>query len=243
MKVDALNKLIRTDEQVDEKLMDAIIIAGCHELIKSENFAPTEEELKKIESKELDDKMKEFFLKLGDEEKFQKRRKRVAKFKNVMLKISACFAVLFLISVVVVASSEAAQVVFMNTYVEVFDISTDFHITSEGEQIPVDIEFEQFGYIPFGFEIVESFDNDYLYIATLENSDGKYIVIQISQEANITIDTEDAKVTEKYIGDKNCFISEKNGITTIFFMYNERAYLIESDINMEEIEKIIKNIK
>jgi hypothetical protein len=243
MKVEDLNKLLRTDEEVDEKLMDAIIIAGCHELIKSESFVPTEEELKKIDSKELDEKMKEFFLKLSDEEKFRKRRKRIAGFKNIMLKISACFAVLFIISIVIVASSEAAQVVFMNTYVEVFDIKTDFHITSENEQIPFDTEYEQFEYIPFGFEMVEVFDDDYLYMATLENIDGKYIVIQITQEAHITIDTEDAKVTEKYIGDKNCFISEKDGITIIFFMYEERAYVIESDINMEEIEKIIKNIK
>ena len=67
-------------------------------------------------------------------------------------------------------------------------------------KIPFDTEFEQFEYIPFGFEIVEVFDDDYLYMATLENIDGKYIIIQITQEAHITIDTEDAKVTEKYIG-------------------------------------------
>ena len=243
MKINDLNKLIRTDEEVDNQLMDAIIVTGCHELIKSENFEPTEEELNKAVSKDFDDEMENFFQRFNDEGQFQKRQKRVNKFKDVMLKISACFAILVLILIITVVSSEAAQVVFMNTYVKVFDIKTDFSIISEDEQINVDNEIKLFGYIPSGFELTETFDNDDLYMATFENSDGEFITIKIMEESAVTIDSEETDVVERNIGGNDCYISDKDGTVNVFFIKNERGYIIESNTDMHEIKKIIENIK
>ena len=232
MKMNDLNKLIRTDEEVDNQLMDAIIIAGCHELIKSENFEPTEEEINKAVSKDFDDKMKEFIQRLNDETQFRKRQKRTKIFKDVLLKISACFAILVLILTITVASSEAAQVVFMNTYVKVFDIKTDFSIISDDEQNIADNKIEKFRYIPSGFELTEAFDNNDLYMATFENKDGEYVTIKIMEESATTIDSEETEITEKLIGENDCFISEKDGIANVFFIKNERGYVIESNTDM-----------
>jgi len=245
MNMREINKLVKSDAEVDEKLIDAIIAAGCHEMIKNETFSPSKQELKKVAvSKELDSRMEKLFDQFEDEDRLKRKQERRDKTKSALLKICAGFVLVFFLSAITVVSSEAARVKVLNTYIKVFETKTDFLVTDAKEQIVTGSGWEQFGYMPEGFELVEEFDGEGLYVARFEEKNGKYIEMEIATGGASSIDSENAEIVEKSLGGRDCYIARKSGKMIVVFMVDEKVYTIISNIDdINEMEKIIENIK
>jgi len=232
-----------TDEEVDAKLLEAMMLAGFHETIKNESVAADEEAEHVISfSKAFDERVRRMFGEMDDLEQQKRKKVKRQKVYNTIVKIAACFAVFVFISIVTVVSSEAARVKLLNIYVETFDVSTDFTFSEE----KVDQEYygpSEFNYIPLGYELTGETENEDMSYARYENQSGQYISITIMTDGAISLDTEKAETTEQMIGEHRCYISKKEDIILVLLTYQNRIYQISSDGDWEEIKKMIENIK
>ena len=240
--LEKLYKMTKTDDEVHEQLMDALIIAGCHEHIKHRASETAKEQQIEVHSPNFNI-LDTYIENIKKKEQSKKRHRTFNKVKDIAIKVAACLSILFIISIITVTSSEAARVAFLNTYVEVFEIKTDFSIISDDEKTDTVSEMQQFEYIPSGFEVTETFDDGQLYKVKYETENGDFVNIKVTYETTVSIDSEDAEATKKVIEDKICYISYKEETVNVLFIYNERGYVITSNISMGEIEKIIQNMK
>jgi len=236
--------LIFSDNEIDDDLLDAAIKAGCHEHIKNSNSdSSKKDKVKVVFSDDFEKKMKNIIRNFSDEDKFLKRKNRWHKASGAFVKLSACFAWLMIISILTITSSKALQSRFMNMYVEAFDIKTDYEFSFEEEIYQGRSTIERFTYIPPGFELQEEFDGEEIFFAIFENDDEKYINLQVLGECSSSVDSEDAEYTVKKIGEYTCDIYIEHEEKRIIFVDEDKGFIIISNIEMNELEKIIKNIK
>ena len=237
------DKVKYTDEEVDAKLLEALMLAGFHETIKNENVEVDEETKQSISfSKAFDERVRRMFTEMDDLDQHLRKKAKRQKVYNTIIKIAACFAVFIFISIVTVVSSEAARIKFLNIYVETFDISTDFTFYDEDadQEYP---KLNEFNYIPFGYELIGETENEDMSYVRYENQVGQYISITTMAEGAISLDTESAEATEQMIGDHQCFVSRKDDMILVLLSYQNRNYQITSNGEWEEIKKMIENIQ
>lgn len=243
----SFNKLVYTDEQINEELIDALIKAGSHEHIHNSTFEIPSDELSDVEfSDALDKKLLNYI----DEYDKQLRTKKVIKFavkiKNIAIRAAAALFVFVVMAVGFVATSEAAQIKFLNIYVEYTDIDTRFHF---GEDIDPETansvnppSESVYSYIPFGFEFVHEDINPAVQMTRYENAEGVFIEIHQMKSGNINVDAEDVNSYITEVDGITCYVTEHEEMNNVICEKNELYYFIVSDIDVEEILKIISGI-
>lgn len=239
-----LDKLVQTDDEIDNEYFDMLIKLGCHENIKTNTFQPTEEELRSVTfSKKFEDNMKRMFKSFKDEDRFEKKSNRGAKIKSFAYKAAAVFAIIMLLSLITITTTEAARVKFVNVFIDTFDMATEFSFTENDSDIEEHSQINRLNYITEGFEIVNLIEEDNQVIARYENDSDQFITVTIVSEGEIIVDSENSNMNLIKIGEYYCKVSEKNGVYIIAFKDEENGFMIESNLDFKELENIIKNIR
>lgn len=241
------NNLVFTDEQINDELIDVLIKAGAQEYIQNSTLEIPSEELSDIEfSNELDKKILKYFDDYEKNEKNQNIIKFTAKVKNIAIRAAAALFVLVVLAFGFVATSEAAQIKLLNMYIEFTDIDTRFFFGSENDP---DTNNQNnpttetvYSYIPFGFELVYEDINPAVQLTRYEGIDGGFIEIHQMKSGNVNVNAEDANSYMTEVDGVSCYVTEHEEINTIICEKNELFYLISSDINVDEMLKIVSGI-
>jgi len=248
MNKDKFNILAFNDEQVNDELMDALIKAGAHEFIQNSTLEVPDAELSDIEfTKELDKKMLEYFGTIEKDQRNSKVTHIYQKAKNIALRAAAILLVLIVMAVGFVATSEATQLKLLHMYIEHSDIDSSFDFQDTGAKAPERQEIESletmFWYIPDGFELIYEDHSQNIKTILYESFEGGYIDIALMTDGNLKIDSEEANNFNIEVNGHVCFVSEHDDKIIVVFNIGELNYIISTTIPLNEITKIIENIK
>ena len=245
MSQELFNKLIYTDEEVDEELLAALIKAGSHEYIKTAITKPTEEEESKVSfSKAFEERMQKQLNIFKHEEKRERRTNILRRIRKVAVNVAACLFAIIIISSAFVATSEAAKIEVMNTLIDVFNIKTDFRFSySDNNQANETNLSSMLGYIPVGLEIVDELNLETYDEVEYDSNTGIFMSFRKQESGSVTIDTENTDAYELLIGEYNCYVSEKEDDIIIIFEDGIYAYTLKSNLSFEEIKKVLLNLK
>jgi len=244
------NNLLYTDEQINDELVDALIKAGAQEYIQNSTLEIPSEELSDVEfSDELDRKLLKYFDDLDKQQRNKNLVNFTTKAKNIAMRAAAALFVLVVLAVGFVATSEAAQIKLLNIYVEYTDIDTRFFFGSDrdpdtdnqGNSAITSTE-TVYSYIPFGFEFVHEDINPAVQMIRYENAEGVFIEIHQMKSGNLNVDAEDVNSYMAEVDDITCYVTEHEEMNNVICEKNELYYFIVSDIDVEEILKIISGI-
>lgn len=247
MNKNKFNVLRFNDDEIDNELLDVLIKAGSHEYITNSILEIPDKELSDAKfSKELDKRMHQYFATMNKDNHPEKIRNIFIKTKNVMLRVAAVLFVFVILAVGFVATSEATQIKLLNIYMKNTDIDTSFEFMNPA---PTDAKDESnsiekiFWYIPDEFELVfENHDNNFQNIV-FQSADGGYIDIKLITNGTLNIDTEQGKSYYIEVGDYDCYVSENEAENIVIFQIDNINYYILGNISVEEIIKIVENIK
>lgn len=246
----SFNKLIYTDEQINDELIDVLIRAGSHEYIQNSTLEIPSNKLSDVKfSEELDKKLLRYIDDFDKKEKNQKVAKFATKAKNLAMRAAAALFVLVALAVGFVATSEAAQIKFLDIYVEYTNIDTRFYFGQENNSdannpynSPLESTESIYGYIPFGFEFVHEDINPAVQLTRYEDMEGRFLEIHQMESGNINVDAEDVNSYMAEIDGVTCYVTEHDEMNTVVCEKNKLYYLIISDIEVEEILKVISGI-
>jgi|GEM_PF-6271454 len=248
MNKDKFNILAYSDEQINDELMDALIKAGAHEFIQNSTLEVPDAELSDIEfTKELDKKMLEYFGTIEKDQRNSKVTHIYQKAKNIALRAAAILLVLIVMAVGFVATSEATQLKLLHMYIEHSDIDSSFDFQGTGTKIPEKQRIESLEamiwYIPEGFELIHEDHSQNIKTILYENVSGDYIDIALMTGGNLKIDSEEANNFNIEVKGHVCFVSEHDDKIIVVFNVNDFNYTIATTLPLDEIIKIIENIK
>ena len=242
--------------KVQEEIFDGMLRAALKEYVIQEgNALPPKEELDK---------------KYPSSKKELKKYLRIAKARKYNISLPLLYlrraAVVFLVFVsvtfgVLITNGEVRAAI-RNAVVEWYDeyaqisfsesadksntSKTDDESTSEAEEIP-DLKDLKIGYIPEGFELSNSTEEDISRVNTYLSESGKCIIIGLyaSGSADLTADVEKTEYEEIYIGGNEAYVfySEAEQTGVLIFGNVKNTVWIQAMCDRSEIIKIAENIK
>lgn len=176
------------------------------------------------------------------------RQKRVALgwqyyTRNGLAAVLLCFILTFLAAPEVVLAGYHKLVEIIET---VFEDYTEFRYETN-ESIDTELKKVSFGYLPDILDECESSLNERLYYVLYQGEDLYFCMEQrkLSEESEMTqiVDTENAVVTIKEINGEGVTFVLKEGVYNYLWVHNQYQISGISNLPVEEIEMILKNIQ
>ena len=220
-----------------DSLDNDAVLAAAFTLAEEMEEEPKETE--KIEfSADHEAKMQQLF-----EAEYKKHRQK--ELRKYASRAAALFVAAVLVAGVSVGSVEAWRVKVINFFRETTEEYTEIRFTEE----PVSsysVNGITLNYIPEGYRLVGDYSKIGEY-TSLEFQDGEGNIIhfdasKVTPNQNITIDTEDAIVTEFEYRGCTAIKSVKNRIQILMWYNKEDKYILKCKIGEEELMKIADNI-
>ena len=216
--------------------MDALIAQACAEM-ENEIFDKYEEKLKDQEisfSKEHNTFMKTLLD--AERSKIQKSKHKKIR-KHILIAAIIVLTILLALALTVGAFRE-----------KIIDFTLD--IANKNSEIQFEKEEEIFfektnmniNYIPEEFEEEKRYTSDGYVYAKYSYGNLWFTVEKEIVPDNMTIDTENAEITEIKINGSKAVISSKENLTIIVWSKGDYAYTVTGNIEKEELIDISKNI-
>ena len=208
---------------------------------------PSPEELK--DKYEFSSKFKKWIDEIIENERKRLKHKKFKNIKNKFMNIGKRIAIAMYIIIatfsVVAFTVPSIRVALLNFYIERHDEYISFDLQGQGEEYNNELDDNQSDiilYIPEGFEIKNTIENETALFITYKNNN---ILIHFERyvgKVSITLDGEDSNFEIVIIGNKEIYTSSKNGMNTIIFNDADFGYKLSSDISMEELKKMVESI-
>lgn len=218
----------------DELLDSKIKCAGLEMLAKLAEDAPSEQELEaaNTESADLDKKVGAAISK-------KVAKLRAVRFFKTAGKVAAALLIVAAVSTVAISSSEALRVRFLNLFVTSNEISVDIKVdetVSSNDPISA-------AYLPEGYTFVDEETNETLSLYTYKNTSGETMRIsRFIGEVDISVNNEGSTVREIDINGKASLLVENDKANTLVFYTEMYTYMIEANVESEELVKIARKI-
>lgn len=204
------------------------------------------EEIKLVElPKSLDIWFSDFNLDLENKE--TKRRKK-AKFKNILSKVAIIFLILFISIGALTVTVEAFRVKLFNLIIENTEKYLDVEVNDGSETNMNNTEGKIDGhyqpvYVPNGFTIdyVEDF-GDTRIVAYTNNKNEEILFNQSPNGTNFQLDSEDALVKDVDIVGSEGIVINKEDRTTVFWNNEEYSFYLLSTIDEKELVSMAESL-
>lgn len=224
---------------VTDKTMDAMLQAAASDIedkavdILLDGY---EGQNHKFSEKHRED-MQKLFKK---ERKFQSARR----IRTYSKRASVIFIAVIAISAITISSVSAWRVRFMNFILERTQYDTNIKFTDDASKA----ENYKFGeikleYVPEGFKL-EKYDTMKNHIYLVFRKDKEYFNFSTMDiGGSLSIDTEDAVVTEFTINGRKALYSKNDNIRILVWNDDKTAYILTGNISESEFLKIAENTK
>lgn len=201
-----------------------------------------EEEMEK-ENIKMDISFEEFW------ENKDKVKKTINKKKKRKSKVFSIIAASLIIGVIIVGPSNVVTYAdyIYHKIIDVFKEGTNIKYKDDFSK-KEDFIIQKLQYIPDDFELIEESNvretpNEYYSYYTSKTTEDHILYNQsLIKKDSITLDTENAKTYEKRIDDKKVFVVEKDGFNTFLSEDNQYIYLLEGNVDVEELERMFISI-
>ena len=238
------------DKRFSDTYFDAVLMQACFDAAKSE-----------IES---EPSLKDLQKKYPTPPKAIKRVKNALKAKQYkrpvavlyLQRVAVCILAVVALSFAVLMTSSKVQAAVSETVVEWYDkyiIVNLRYLDKEDDNndksmfADVDVGELEIGYIPEGFFLLNSQESESLRFYTYENTDGKIIVINISNsdENSSNLDNENTQYEEAEINGMKAFVvySEDEHFGSIIWGDTSITVNLSGDLSKDELVLIAENIK
>lgn len=224
----------------NEELLDAMIKNASKQIIDeiADSYpSPEELECKHTFSPEfrtwVDGRIKQERIR-------ERKNKRVIwwkQFRTVSIHVATALCVLFAGFLLAAFTVPPIRIAVMNFLVQHNEVHTDMDIPQKDEDFYGDSRYV-IPYIPEGYEVTNTVENDIALFITFSNKAGKSIWFERHVGAvGLTIDREDIHEEIVTIGNRDAYYFYKNGIYTIVITDENFGYKITSDT--DEIDELI----
>lgn len=176
-------------------------------------------------------------------EKLFKKQKRTP-IKSYLRRILAIAAVLIVVSSISIASVQAWRIRFLNFIMHISESNTELRYKendTEGNSYSAeDVNLE---YVPSGFKLSESRNNNGKIHLRFENEDLTFSLYIRQIDSTLNVDTEDATAKEIKLNGKDAFLTEKGDIISLLWNNEMNSFTLSGNLSEDEIVKIAENIK
>jgi hypothetical protein len=201
-----------------------------------------EEEINQVRiSDRLDGWFNQYIEKYKKKEAFHKL---LHKFKTVSARVSAILFVVIASMVIVTVSVDAIRLKVLNLLVE----SNDKYLSIRVEEsASASIDWKDYYYpawIPEGFRIKDAKELNNIKIVEFTDDRDQYIVFtQAANGTEIQLNTEGGKQREVVINHQTAILSEKPGMSTMFWNNDETSFCLSSGLNGDVLVQIAQSVK
>lgn len=176
-------------------------------------------------------------------EKLFKKQKRVP-IKSYLRRISAIVAVLIVLSGISIASVQAWRIRFLNFVMHINESNPELRYKendTEGNFYSAeDVNLE---YVPGGFKLSESRNNNGKIYLRFENGDLTFSLYIRQIDSTLNVDTENAGAKVIKLNGKDAFLTEKGDIISLLWNNDMHSFALSGNLSENEIVKIAENIK
>lgn len=218
------------EQKFEAMLKPALYEYMLKELEKEEQNIP---DTKHQFSKSFERKMNRLMRKIDAQENRHKR-----------IKIAAAAALAVVAATgALTMNVEALRVPIQNFFMgEVYSV-IDFGGKKDTVEVPVEYEAYAPEYVPDGYELAYVYGDDEKCCLQYGNLDGqRYDIIIHFKETRTAFDTENGEVSKEKIGDFDVITMVKNGRSWINVTIKGILYIIEGDLNVSDLERILGSI-
>lgn len=173
---------------------------------------------------------------------YKKQQRKPIKAAAIVRGLAACamFAICLVSGIMMTSAPVRAAVV--DTFVGFFEKYLTVDVGNEDGAIVIG-EYTM-GYVPNGFELVDTRETSYFNSHTFSNGSEKFMVyFYPHNESLLKYDNEQTDLTITKINEsEGYFVNSEDGICVLFWNLNSQTVSIESNLNMNIIKKIAENI-
>lgn len=221
-------------DDIKEQKFDAMLKPALYEQMIQEMERQEVPEEKHPFSKSFDRKMNRLIRKAEAEEN---RYRSVKAWAAVIVAAVVALGVLTM-------SVEAIRVPIWNLFMGEEYSVIDFGRKKEVIEIPEAYEAYAPGYVVTGYELVYAYEDTENCFLQYKNLDGQGYVISIYKvDTRTAFDTEEGEVSKIKIGDQDVILMEKDERRWVNFSMNHIGYIIEGNVDIVEIKKIMESIE
>lgn len=235
-------------KEFKEELFELMLKHASKELV-DEMVAkyPSPEELKN--QYDFSPEFKKRIEEILESEKKREKQNRLKNIGNKLVNTGNRIAIVVCIIVatfsVVAFTVPSIRVALMNFIIEKNEEYISFDLQGQGgnhSNEPADILLDIIPYVPEGFEIENTIENESALFITYTNNNMFIRFERFAGAVDMTIDGEDIIFETIIIRGEEVYTSFKNGMSTIIFNDENYVYKISSEIHMDELEKMAESI-
>jgi hypothetical protein len=171
----------------------------------------------------------------------EKRKRVTGKALKILGRVAAALLILLVVSTVVIFSSEALRLEFINIFFHQEKVSTNIDFSkTDTTEIPEGVVVPS--YIPEGYRLKEIQNIGEQKTSIYENQSGDLFRInQYKDSASVKIDNEGEKLNEVDLYGTKALVTEGK-VNKIVFSKDKYIFMIEGKIEVSEIIKIAESI-
>lgn len=228
-------------QELNERVFDELLkyaSADYVENIDSQWPSGEEPDSEHTFSQEFNKKMELIFAE-------QKKRERMIKIKQSLVKAAVIVLLVLTASLFTVMTVDALRVKILNYFIEKREKSTTYFMNSESPVVILnaqDIALPT--YLPNGYSMVSDGVIDDYYIAIYkDDAENEFILEVLAEDSIVGIDSEHVNVEHIKINNQPAEYYLKDKIGIISYIHNERIYVLSAPLDKDELIKIAESIK
>ncbi len=175
----------------------------------------------------------------------QKKRERIHRIKQSLLKVAVIVFLVLAASLFTVMSVDALRVRILNYFIERSEKSTTYFMDSKSSDVTIDSEGIFLPtYMPSGYSIV-SYDviGDYCLAIYNDDAENVFILEIFAGDSIVGLDSENAYFEHIKINGQPAEYYLKNDIGTVVYNHDKRIYVLSAPLIKDELVKIAESIE
>lgn len=222
------------NQKVDDAVFDVILKQAC-----CDAFA---QEIEQIEAADDQPAKPSEVQRKQERRYYRKFQRKPVKAATILRGTAACLVALMGLSFCLMMTSAPVRAAMVDTVVSLFEkyLTVDL---SEAEDA-VMLGEHTMGYVPKDFALVETYEMAYFDLYIFSNGTEKFKVYFYGEkDFSLKYDNEQTNLTLIDINDgKGYFVNREDGTCVLFWNLNDHIVSIESNLNLNILKKIAKNI-
>lgn len=175
--------------------------------------------------------------------KKQKNRLLIKKIKKYSQRAAVIILIFGVLSGIAVFSVQAWRVKFLNFIMEITHTDTTINFDENSKGDTFSNEDVTLGYVPEGFKLEKSESRGNGLFLVFTNNDKDFRLKINSVSGSLSIDTENADIQKLKINGMDALYSSNNNINIIVWQNDELTYSLSSNLDKDEIIRIVENVK
>lgn len=225
---------LQISEETFEALLKAAVIDSCYSELEK---YPQKETIDKVDDSKVDSVIRKLIKRL-------KRKSVLVKMLYSISKAAAIFLIILGVGFIGLLQADEVRASCINFIETTYEKYIKYDIFNEN--VKTENIFEV-GYIPSGYQLIDTFQDEIKYRKVYENGEKMVITIEyfIAKNSSFHIDNEGCSINEFTINDLTCqsFIYSNGKLNKLSMHTESGLFLIKGHISEKELKEIAINLK